>query len=87
MAASLAYYAVLFSAEYGPALLKSIFTPVFDFRREPELLPSQRRVRASTVYVVGDLEAKREALEMLRSTTAKDSAPSPQVALLGEAVQ
>jgi hypothetical protein len=87
VAASLIFYAVLFSAEYGPALLRSIFTPVFDFRREPELLPAQRRVRAAAVYVQGDVEAKREALEMLRATTAKESAPSPQVALLEEVMQ
>lgn len=87
MAASLALYAVLFSFEYGPILLNSIFTPVFDFRREPELLPSERRLRSAAVYVQGDLEAKREALEMLRTTTAKESAPSPQVALLGETKQ
>mmetsp|Transcript_97540 Transcript_97540/g.134155 ORF Transcript_97540/g.134155 Transcript_97540/m.134155 type:complete len:427 (-) Transcript_97540:333-1613(-) len=89
VALSLMYYAVLFTIEYGPALLRCIFTPVFELGRgdEVSLLPAQRRERAAAVYIEGDLEAKREAMEMLRVTEAKESAPSPQVALLAETSQ
>ena len=76
--------AVTYTAEYGPALLRSIGTPAFDWAAGEggaSLLAAEQRARDAAVYVRGDLGAKREALEMLRASIAVGSEPSPQVPL------
>jgi lycopene beta-cyclase len=81
-------YLVGFTLEYGPLILRSIFTPVFDparagAGREAEGL-RERRARAREVYVQGDAAAKREAVEMLREGRGE---PSPQLARMAVASQ
>lgn len=89
-------YLVSFTLTYGPLVLRSIFTPVFELgggapADEADAPLRERRARAREVYVTGDAAAKREAIEMLREGRAGPGEargePSPQVALLEEEVE
>lgn len=90
VAATFVAYLAAFTAAYGPLILKSIFTPVFEIGvgpPPPDPGLRARRQRARDVYVTGDAAAKREAVEMLRSGRAGGTPrgePSPQVELLEE---
>jgi len=82
-------YLATFTAQYGPLILKSIFTPVFQIGMgpaAPDLGLRARRERERDVYVVGDAAAKKEAVAMLKAgrTPGKEpkGEPSPQVELL-----
>ena len=86
-------YLASFTATYGPLVLRSIFTPVFELgggapADEADAPLRARRQRARDVYVTGDAAAKREAVEMLRAGRVGPGEargePSPQVALLEE---
>jgi len=86
-------YLAKFTVEYGPLILRSIFTPVFEIGvgpPPPDPGLRARRQRARDVYVTGDSAAKREAVLMLREGRAGEGAPrgepSPQVELLEEAM-
>jgi len=72
-------YLATFSFEYGPLILRSIFSPIFEIGKPavPEGLRAQRQL-ARDIYVSGDVGAKREAVEMLREGRGD---PSPQVLL------
>ena len=74
-------YAVSFSLEYGPTLLRSFATPIFGGDYPEPLDYRARQSRLSDTYVTGDVAAKREALSML---AAGDGAPSPQVAAVDD---
>ena len=76
-------YLAAFTVEFGPLILRSIFTPVFELATGPPSSEGlrERRARARDVYVLGDVDAKREAVEMLKAGRGE---PSPQVALAGE---
>ena len=76
-------YAVTYSAEFGPGLLRSFVTPLFGEGPEP-YVPAAERAAPST-YVDGDMAAKKEALEMIRNEPSKGTLPSPQVAELDRA--
>jgi lycopene beta-cyclase len=73
-------YLASFTVQFGPAILRSIFTPLFEIGSGPPAVDDlrSRRERTRQVYVAGDGAAKREAVEMLQ---AGRGAPSPQVAL------
>jgi len=72
-------YLAAFTAEFGPLILRSIFTPLFEIgKATPPAGKREQRQIARDVYVSGDIEAKREAVEMLRAGRGD---PSPQVAL------
>jgi len=76
-------YLATFSAENGPLILRSIFTPLFELGGPPaEQGLRERRQLARDVYVAGDPAAKREAVAMLRESRRGE--PSPQVALVEE---
>ena len=85
-------YLATFTLEYGPLILRSIFTPVFEIGvgpPPPDVGLRARRQRAADVYVTGDAAAKREAVEMLRrgrATGIPRGEPSPQVELEEEAM-
>jgi lycopene beta-cyclase len=76
-------YLVSFTLEYGPLIMRSIFTPVFELGAgaPSEASLASRRQEARSRYVAGDVAAKQEAVEMLRAGRGE---PSPQVALLVE---
>jgi len=89
VAAVFVAYLATFTAEYGPLILKSIFTPVFQIGVGP-VAPDPglraRRAREREVYVIGDVAAKKEAVAMLKAGRAPGKEPtgepSPQVELL-----
>ncbi len=74
-------YAVTYSFEYGPGLLRSFATPLFGEGPEP-YMPASAAGKIPNTYVDGDMAAKREALEMIRNQPSKGTLPSPQVAEL-----
>ena len=78
VALSMMVYAVQFSLEYGPSLLRSFATPLFGGDYPAPLDKRARAERLTGTYVTGDVAAKREALSMLR---AGNGEASPQVAL------
>jgi lycopene beta-cyclase len=81
-------YLARFTLEYGPLIVKSILTPVFELgvgAPPPDPGLRVRRQRARDVYVTGDVDAKVEAAQMLRANRANNGQPSPQVAELLEA--
>lgn len=89
VAAIFVAYLVSFTAEYGPLILKSIFTPVFQIGVGPAPADEglrARRARAREVYVTGDNAAKMEAVAMLKAGRVRGEEPkgepSPQVELL-----
>ena len=91
VAATFVGYLAVFTAKYGPLVLRSIFTPVFELGPGAPSDEGLReaRARARDVYVTGDSRAKFEAVEMLRESGAMSDGeprgePSPQVALLEE---
>lgn len=69
-------YAVRFSLAYGPCLLRSLATPLFQPLDDGATPPS------SPTYTTGDTAAKEEALAILRDSPTKGTLPSPQVAEL-----
>jgi len=72
---------------YGPLIVRSIFTPLFEVgvgAPPPDPGLRARRQRAREVYVTGDAAAKREAVQMLREGRGE---PSPQVGLLEESME
>jgi hypothetical protein len=118
-------FAVTYSAQNGPTLLRSFLTPLFGSGPAPHFparriksaaaapaaatapaamaasaaataasaaAPSPARSPArlaagspalpsrEAVYVLGDLEAKREALRFIREAPSKGTLPSPQIA-------
>lgn len=82
VALTMMVYAVTYSLEYGPALLRSFLTPLFGADGGMTALERPAiNERLTATYVTGDTAAKREALEMLR---VGNGAPSPQVAELEE---
>ena len=83
VAAAFVAYLGKFSLEYGPLILRSIFTPVFELGVGPPSTEPLRQARARQrdVYVAGDMGAKREAVQMLKAGRGE---PSPQVALVEE---
>jgi len=83
VALSMMLYAVTFTLEYGPNVLRSFATPLFGEGGGVE--PYDQRVvsaRLTGTYIEGDMAAKREALAML---AAGNGEASPQVAELAEA--
>jgi len=91
VAAAFVGYLVQFTLKYGPLIIKSIFTPVFEIgigAPVPDPGLRARRQRARDVYVTGDADAKREAVAMLRKGRVGGGEPrgepSPQVAQLEE---
>jgi len=90
VAAVFVAYLATFTAEYGPLILKSIFTPVFQIGVGPaDPHPGgyrARRARDREVYQVGDAAAKAEAVAMLKAGRMPGKEPkgepSPQVELL-----
>ena len=72
-------YAVTFSAEQGPNLLRSFASPIFGWGPEPHV-PLRDRHRTHAPYTSGDLDAKAEAAKMLSAQPTAGSLPSPQVA-------
>ena len=76
VALSMMLYAVSFSLEYGPTLLRSFATPLFGADYPHPFDRRETDARLAETYVRGDVAAKREALEMLASG---DGEPSPQV--------
>mmetsp|Transcript_52629 Transcript_52629/g.87406 ORF Transcript_52629/g.87406 Transcript_52629/m.87406 type:complete len:584 (+) Transcript_52629:129-1880(+) len=87
VALAMMFYAVQFSVEFGPSLLRSFAEPLFGNPAPAVDLRDARR-RLEDVYVQGDMEAKREALRMLRDSSGvrEGSLPSPQVAMLDNEV-
>ena len=84
VALTMMYYAVTFSLQYGPGLLRSFVTPLFGEGGGVEPLEREALTRRlASTYVTGDTAAKREALEMLAAPEGEGE-PSPQVALLAE---
>ena len=83
VAAAFVAYLATFSTQYGPLILRSIFTPVFEIGvGAPATTPlRERREAMRATYVRGDVAAKREAVEMLKGERGE---PSPQVAALAE---
>ena len=83
MAAAFVAYLATFSTQYGPLILPSIFTPVFEIGVGPPATTPlrERREAMRDTYVRGDVAAKREAVEMLKGERGE---PSPQVAALAE---
>ena len=81
VALSMMVYAVTFSLEYGPTLLRSFATPLFGGDYPDPLDKPARDARLTSTYVTGDVAAKREALEMLK---AGNGEASPQVAALAD---
>jgi len=82
-------YLATFTAEYGPLILKSIFTPVFQIgvgAQPPDPGLRARRDRDREVYWTGDSAAKLEAVAMLKAGRVEGQdpkgEPSPQVELL-----
>jgi len=89
VAATFVGYLAKFTVEYGPLILRSIFTPIFEIgvgAPPPDPGLRARRQLARDVYVTGDTAAKREAVEMLRAGRTGSGTPlgepSPQVELL-----
>ena len=82
VALAMMVYAVKFSLEYGPTLLRSFATPLFGADHPAPLDRAARRARLTDTYVTGDVAAKRGALAMLAEGNGE---PSPQVAELDEA--
>ena len=70
-------YAVSYSAEMGPGLLRSFVTPLFGTGPAP-YVPTAGSGMAR-VYTTGDMEAKLEAAKMLTAAPTPGSLPSPQV--------
>mmetsp|Transcript_26078 Transcript_26078/g.61136 ORF Transcript_26078/g.61136 Transcript_26078/m.61136 type:complete len:295 (+) Transcript_26078:1016-1900(+) len=70
-------YAVSYSAEMGPGLLRSFVTPLFGTGPAP-YVPTAGSGMAR-VYTTGDMEAKLEAAKMLAAAPTPGSLPSPQV--------
>lgn len=82
VALAMMVYAVQFSLEYGPLILRSFATPLFG--ADGGVKPLDRaalRTRLEATYVTGDMEAKREAIAMLREGNGH---ASPQVELAME---
>ena len=77
VAAALIGYAVKFSLEFGPALLRSFVSPLFGEGPTPHDARESRAALAA-VYVDGDPGAKREAMEMLREARGSEAAPSAE---------
>jgi len=77
VAFSMMVYAVTFTIEYGPTLLRSFATPLFGSDYPAPLDRRSRQDRLTSTYVTGDVAAKREALGMLG---AGNGEASPQVA-------
>lgn len=91
VAATFVAYMVTFTTRYGPLVLQSIFTPLFEIgpaAPKPDEGLRVRRAATRAVYQTGDTGAKLEAVEMLREGRAGPGEPrgepSPQVALLEE---
>ena len=65
---SLGFLAFLarYTAEFGPVMLRSIATPLFDFVAPPVAGVADYRARTRSMYVEGDQTAKSEAVSMLR---------------------
>jgi len=87
VAAIFVAYLAKFTAGYGPLIVRSIFTPLFEVgvgAPPPDPGLRARRQRAREVYVTGDAAAKREAVQMLREGRGE---PSPQVGLLEESME
>ena len=70
-------YAVRFSFENGPALLRSFATPLFG--EGPEPFVPLGVDREPNVYITGDAAAKEEAWAMISDSKAHNTVPSPQV--------
>lgn len=82
VALTMMYYAVTFSLEFGPNLLRSFLTPLFG--ETGGVSPLERETlstRLTQTYNVGDEAAKREAIAMLMEGNGE---ASPQVAQLAE---
>lgn len=79
-------YAIAYSLEFGPGLLRSFATPIFGEGPDPYHVPrsngSSGVVAGVDTYIDGDVSAKVEALTMIRDEPTKGTLPSPQVAEL-----
>ena len=81
VALAMVFYAVRFSLDYGPTLLRSFASPLFGGSYPAPLDRRKRTARLTATYVTGDLAAKKEALQMLAKGNGE---PSPQVAAASE---
>uniref|UniRef100_A0A7S4B0U6 lycopene beta-cyclase n=1 Tax=Chrysotila carterae TaxID=13221 RepID=A0A7S4B0U6_CHRCT len=73
VAFALMYYAVAFSLEFGPALLRSFASPLFGEDEEETAGVKETRLRRRQVYVDGDLDAKFEVKQMLGEFESSDA--------------
>jgi len=73
VALALITYAVKYTLDFGPTLLRSFVSPLFG-EGVPPFDAREARASVDAVYVAGDEAAKREALQMMRE--AKAAAPT-----------
>ena len=81
VALAMVFYAVRFSLDFGPSLLRSFASPLFGGSYPAPPDRRERTARLTSTYVTGDMAAKKEALQMLAKGFGE---PSPQVAAASE---
>ena len=79
VAAALITYAVKYSLEFGPGLLRSFVSPVFG-EGAPPFDARESRGSLQSVYIDGDLGAKREVMAMMQETSEESSAAKSEAA-------